>query len=71
MFRYTAKNYNGQLTGQQGIYGFWESRVPELLSDEFDLLARPTILINLKLPFGKSLKIPISRLTLCCLWSGN
>lgn len=25
-------NYNGQQTGQQGIHGFWESRIPELLS---------------------------------------
>lgn len=25
-------NHNGQLTGQQGIHGFWESRVPELLA---------------------------------------
>ena len=27
---HTTKNYNGQLTGQEGIHGFWESRVPEL-----------------------------------------
>jgi hypothetical protein len=25
-------NYNGQQTGQQGIHGFWESRIPELLA---------------------------------------
>ncbi|CAN5543666.1 hypothetical protein BH11BAC3_BH11BAC3_23210 [soil metagenome] len=30
-------NHNGQYTNQKGIHGFWESRVPELLSDkEFD-----------------------------------
>jgi hypothetical protein len=30
-------NHNGQYTNQQGIHGFWESRVPELLSEkEFD-----------------------------------
>jgi hypothetical protein len=29
-------NYNGQLTGQQGIHGFWESRLPELYSDNYD-----------------------------------
>lgn len=30
-------NYNGQQTGQQGIHGFWESRIPELLAEtEFD-----------------------------------
>jgi hypothetical protein len=33
---HTTKNYNGQLTGQNGIHAFWESRVPELLSDNFD-----------------------------------
>jgi len=26
-------NHNGQRTNQQGIHGFWESRVPELLAD--------------------------------------
>lgn len=30
-------NHDGQLTGQKGIHGFWESRVPELLAEkEFD-----------------------------------
>lgn len=34
---HTTSNYNGQLTGQRGIHGFWESRIPELLADkEFD-----------------------------------
>ncbi|TVP51214.1 MAG: S1/P1 Nuclease [Mongoliibacter sp.] len=33
---HTTKNYNGQLTGQYGIHGFWESRIPELLSEDFD-----------------------------------
>lgn len=26
-------NYNGQLTGQEGIHAFWESRIPELFAD--------------------------------------
>ncbi|MCS5491710.1 zinc dependent phospholipase C family protein [Algoriphagus limi] len=34
---HTTMNYNGQLTGQEGIHGFWESRVPELLSQNFSL----------------------------------
>ncbi len=34
---HTTSNYNGQFTGQQGIHGFWETRVPELLIGEFDL----------------------------------
>lgn len=35
---HTTVNYNGQLTGQDGIHGFWESRLPELFSDQYDLL---------------------------------
>jgi hypothetical protein len=27
-------NHNGQLTAQQGIHGFWESRIPELLAEK-------------------------------------
>ena len=27
---HTTSNYDGQKTGQQGIHGFWESRLPEL-----------------------------------------
>ena len=33
---HTTENYNGQLTGQEGIHGFWESRLPELFSDQYD-----------------------------------
>ncbi len=35
---HTTKNYNGQLTDQYGIHGFWESRLPELFCNEYDLL---------------------------------
>lgn len=34
---HTTRNYNGQLTGQVGIHGFWESRLPELFANEYDL----------------------------------
>lgn len=34
---HTTKNYNGQLTGQEGIHGFWESRVPELMAKDYSL----------------------------------
>lgn len=30
---HTTENYNGQMTGQTGIHGFWESRIPELFAD--------------------------------------
>jgi len=31
---HASSNHNGQLTNQQGIDGFWESRIPELLADK-------------------------------------
>ncbi len=33
---HTTSNYNGQLTGQHGIHGLWESRLPELFSENYD-----------------------------------
>jgi hypothetical protein len=33
---HTTSNYNGQKTNQLGIHGFWESRLPELYSDDYD-----------------------------------
>ncbi|MFM8806340.1 MAG: hypothetical protein ACKOD1_03185, partial [Sphingomonadales bacterium] len=39
---HACSNHNGQLTGQQGIHGFWESRVPELLAEkEWDFIIGP------------------------------
>ena len=34
---HTTRNYNGQLTGQEGIHAFWESRIPERYADDYDL----------------------------------
>lgn len=34
---HTTKNYNGQLSGQHGIHGLWESRLPELFAKNYDL----------------------------------
>lgn len=34
---HTTRNYNGQLTRQEGIHGFWESRLPELYAKDYDL----------------------------------
>ncbi|MFL5741457.1 MAG: zinc dependent phospholipase C family protein [Flavisolibacter sp.] len=31
---HACSNHNGQLTNQQGIHAFWESRVPELLAEK-------------------------------------
>src|SRR5690606_37527062 len=33
---HTTENYNGQLSGQEGIHGFWESRLPELFAHEYN-----------------------------------
>jgi len=32
---HTTENYNGQLTNQRGIHGFWESRLPELFFEDY------------------------------------
>ncbi len=34
---HTSANYDGQLTGQKGIHSFWESQLPELFGDNFNL----------------------------------
>ena len=33
---HTTLNYNGHLTNQKGIHGFWETRLPELFSGDYD-----------------------------------
>lgn len=33
---HTTENYNGQLTNQVGIHGFWESRLPELFANDYN-----------------------------------
>jgi hypothetical protein len=44
---HTTENYNGQLTGQEGIHAFWESRLPELFSDDYDFfVGKATYLEN-------------------------
>lgn len=44
---HTTRNHNGQYTGQQGIHGLWESRIPELLADnEWDFFIGNAIYIK-------------------------
>ena len=33
---HTSENYNGQLTGQEGIHELWETRLPEIFLDGYD-----------------------------------
>lgn len=35
---HTTRNHNGQLSNQHGIHAFWESRIPELFSQQYELL---------------------------------
>lgn len=48
---HTTENYNGQLTGQKGIHGFWESRLPELYDGNYDLLTGQATYIERPLDF--------------------
>jgi hypothetical protein len=43
---HTTSNYNGQYTGQQGIHGFWESRLPELFASEYDFFVGQAIYLE-------------------------
>jgi hypothetical protein len=43
---HTTRNYNGQLTGQRGIHGLWESRLPELLSADYDLFTGKAVYLE-------------------------
>ncbi|MBW8686490.1 zinc dependent phospholipase C family protein [Chitinophaga rhizophila] len=44
---HACSNHNGQLTGQHGIHGLWESRIPELMADKtFSYLAGKAVYIK-------------------------
>ncbi len=46
---HTSENYDGQLTGQEGIHGLWETRLPELFLHEYDYFVGPaTYIANLQ-----------------------
>lgn len=40
---HTTKNYNGQLSNQIGIHGFWESRLPEIFAENYDFFVGQAI----------------------------
>ena len=49
---HTSSNHNGQFTGQHGIHGFWESRIPEIYAEtEWDLFTERSIYIRNPLEF--------------------
>jgi hypothetical protein len=43
---HTTENYNGQLTGQEGIHAFWESRLPELFSEDYDFFVDKAVYLS-------------------------
>lgn len=43
---HTTENYNGQMTGQKGIHGFWESRIPELSAEDYDYLIGTAVYLD-------------------------
>lgn len=54
---HTTENYNGQLTDQYGIHGFWESRLPELFSDDYNLFTgKSTYLANAQISIWKAVE---------------
>jgi hypothetical protein len=48
-------NYDGQLTDQKGIHALWESRLPELFADQYNLYAGKARYINN--PLAEAFKI--------------
>jgi hypothetical protein len=41
-----TRNYNGQLTGQHGIHGFWESRLPELYGKDYSRITGTAVYLE-------------------------
>jgi hypothetical protein len=55
---HTTKNYNGQFTGQEGIHGFWESRLPELFATQYDFfVGKATYITNTQLAAWQAVEI--------------
>ncbi|MFM7430632.1 MAG: zinc dependent phospholipase C family protein [Flammeovirgaceae bacterium] len=53
---HTTKNYDGQLTDQVGIHGFWESRLPELFFSEYDFyVGKAEHIANVQLAVWKTI----------------
>lgn len=49
---HTTENYNGQLTGQKGIHGLWESRIVELNAEDYDYFVGKSAYVNDVLDFA-------------------
>ncbi len=49
---HTTENYNGQLTGQKGIHGLWESRIVEIDAEEYDYFVGKSVYVASVLDFA-------------------
>jgi hypothetical protein len=49
---HTTENYNGQLTGQRGIHGLWESRIVELNAEDYDYFVGKSVYVKNVLDFA-------------------
>ena len=49
---HTTENYNGQLTGQKGIHGLWESRIVEIEAEEYDYFVGKSVYVPAVLDFA-------------------
>lgn len=49
---HTTENYNGQLTGQRGIHGLWESRIVEMEGEAYDYFTGKSQYITSVLDFA-------------------
>jgi hypothetical protein len=58
---HTTENYNGQLTGQRGIHGLWESRLVEINADYYDYFVGKSTYLNNPLDFTWEAVIQSSR----------
>lgn len=48
---HTTENYNGQMTGQKGIHGLWESRLVEINADNYDYFIGKSVYLKNALDF--------------------
>jgi hypothetical protein len=56
---HTTSNYDGQKTGQVGIHGLWESRLPELHFDSYNFfVGKATYIENVQLAIWEMIKTP-------------
>lgn len=60
---HTTKNYNGQYSKQVGIHAFWESRLPEMFADRYNLFVGKATYIEDPLEYAWTIVKDSNRLT--------